>query len=286
MAALSSPPQADDTHRYLEDVLGDESTSPSTPWLWIAIVAVILLALAFSLGAYAERYSTKPAPIGPFEGEGASVPSTLVVHVVGQVNKPGVYNFPFDARVRDAIQKAGGPKKSADLNAINLAAWLEDGTQIVVPSKSTRAATMPDTTNESTPALPEASAPPLPEYSPPAFTQELPQPVPQSTPRPAEKKTPKAKAAKVLPDVPRETTKSGAESQNADPKYLEKNQINLNTATAEQLELLPNVGPALAQKIVDYRQQNGPFKSVDELDNVSGIGEKTLEKLRPLVTIQ
>jgi competence protein ComEA len=61
--------------------------------------------------------------------------------------------------------------------------------------------------------------------------------------------------------------------------------INLNTATLDQLEGLPGIGPALGQRILDYRQLHGPFASVDELVNVSGIGEKRMEDLRPLVTV-
>jgi competence protein ComEA len=61
--------------------------------------------------------------------------------------------------------------------------------------------------------------------------------------------------------------------------------VNLNTATAEQLDALPGVGPVLAQRIVDWRNQHGRFASVDELSNVSGIGDAKLADLKPLLTV-
>lgn len=60
--------------------------------------------------------------------------------------------------------------------------------------------------------------------------------------------------------------------------------VNINTADAERLATLKGIGPALAQRIIDYREQNGAFKSVDELRNVRGIGEKKFDALKDKVT--
>jgi comEA protein len=61
--------------------------------------------------------------------------------------------------------------------------------------------------------------------------------------------------------------------------------VDLNRATAEDLDALPGVGPALAQRIVDYRQAHGPFKQLDDLREVSGIGPQNLQKLKPLLNL-
>jgi competence protein ComEA len=61
--------------------------------------------------------------------------------------------------------------------------------------------------------------------------------------------------------------------------------LNINTAAAGELELLPGIGPALAQRIVEYRDAHGPFNTIEELQNVSGIGPATLDELRSLITV-
>ena len=59
--------------------------------------------------------------------------------------------------------------------------------------------------------------------------------------------------------------------------------VNINTATSEQLQLLPRVGPALASRIIEFRETSGPFRSVDEIIAVRGIGESSFEKLEPYI---
>ena len=61
--------------------------------------------------------------------------------------------------------------------------------------------------------------------------------------------------------------------------------VNVNTATAEQFEALPGIGPSTAKRIVSYREKNGPFKKLEDLMNVQGIGEKSFLKLRPHLSV-
>lgn len=72
----------------------------------------------------------------------------------------------------------------------------------------------------------------------------------------------------------------------AGPAAADSTLLNLNTATQAQIELLPGIGPALASRIIEHRTKNGPFKSITDLDAVSGIGPKMIDKLKPLVRFE
>jgi competence protein ComEA len=69
------------------------------------------------------------------------------------------------------------------------------------------------------------------------------------------------------------------------PTPFEGELVNINTADLTLLQTLPGIGPTTAQRIIDYREENGPFQIVDDLLKVAGIGPVTLDKLRPLVTV-
>jgi competence protein ComEA len=187
--------------------------------LLVAAVALVLILLAgrFVLGA---GTTTPAAPLPPPPAEGAGVtglPSgRVVVDVVGAVRRPGLYRLEQGSRIADAVARAGGATRKADLALINLAAPLADGEQVVVPKRGPGGAAVP------------------------------------------------GGAAAASPGAP------------AGP-------VHLSTATLEQLDALPGVGPVTAQKILDYRQEHGAFTSVDELDAVPGIGPARMDTLRDLV---
>jgi competence protein ComEA len=83
------------------------------------------------------------------------------------------------------------------------------------------------------------------------------------------------------PAAPPQATPIGS----SPPQTTASGRINVNTATVEQLDTLPGIGPALAGRIVSYRQQHGSFASIEELSNVSGISPKMVEALRDKITV-
>jgi len=181
-----------------------------------ACLGLVALIVVVAVGSYIFRSAT-PIPsvvVGSqlvAEAESISAPTelTVVVHVVGAVESPGVIELPENSRIVDALAKAGGARDDAVLSGINLARVLFDGEQIVVPS---------------------------------------------------------------LGDEPLEV------SDNAPPGL-----VSLSRGTSAELETLPRVGPATAARIIAWREENGPFTSVDDVLAVSGIGPATLEGFRSLV---
>jgi competence protein ComEA len=93
----------------------------------------------------------------------------------------------------------------------------------------------------------------------------------------------RAALAAALLVVP--VTAAVAQNDKPAPAAAAKAAVNLNTATIDQLEELPGVGRATAQRILEYRQKSGGFKKIEELMNVKGIGEKSFLKLKPLIVV-
>ena len=173
----------------------------------LLLAAALLVAGRHLAGA---GTATAPADAQPLEAVEASAPAALVVHVVGAVRRPGLYRVREGSRIADAVERAGGATRRADLSLVNLAAPVADGGQVVVPRRA-----------------------------------------------------------------PAVGADGGGAAAAAGP-------VHLNTATLEQLDELPGIGPSTAQKILDFRDEHGAFTSVDELDAVPGIGPARLEQLREL----
>ena len=155
----------------------------------------------------------------------------VVVHVIGEVNNPGVVTLKEGARIIDAINKTKKKTEEADLSKINLAYVIEDGTQIYIPR-----------INEN-----------LNEIE--LMTQ----------------------------DAGSSTIISNSETDNEENSKEVK--VNINTANKEKLETLPGIGETTAQKIIDYREANGKFNSIEDIKNVSGIGDAKFNSLKDKITV-
>lgn len=187
------------------------------------------------------------------QGGGASGEATVRVHVAGAVNNPGVYTLPAQGRAVDAIAAASGAAADADLDRVNLAGALSDGVQIYVPHRGETAAPAQIQPNGGTANAGQANAANGAAQN-------------------------GASQGGTQPQPARTLTPAGSAQKGSTP-------VNINTATAEELQTLPRIGPAMAQRIIAWREAHGGFRSVDELDAVPGIGPSMLENLRPLVTV-
>ena len=179
-----------------------------------AAVVVLLLLADPAPRRQRERGAGRDAGAACREAESRQRRSSLVIDVAGAVRRPGLYRLREGSRIDDAIAAAGGPTAKAQLGAVNLAAPVADGEQVVVPGRGAAGVV--------------GGGPP---------------------------------AAGSSPSAP----------------------LDLNSATLEQLENLPGIGPVTAQKILDYRQQHGAFHSVAELQGVPGIGPAHMAQLKGLV---
>ena len=200
-----------------------------------------------------EAFPQPPAAapvVRPNEAPVVSTPppaSEIVVHVAGAVKKPGVYRLSPDARNDDALKAAGGPTENADTDRINLAARAEDGSQLYVPTKQEASGGGAETGSAVTNAANKSGS------------------------------------------------KSGAAHPNAagegsgKPEKLKtpgEGTVNINTAGAEELQRLPGIGPAMAERILSFRKENGSFQAPEDLMNVTGIGEKKFAKMQPFVKVR
>lgn len=179
---------------------------------WAAVAAALVFAAVRALsggaGEAAPPVRVEGGQAGAERAAGEPSRAGLYVHVAGAVRRPGLYRVPEGSRVAVALERAGGPKRTAELAAVNLAAPVEDGQQVVVPARGAAA--------------------------------------------------------------PARTAATGAPEA----------QLSLATATADQLDGLDGIGPTLAERILAFRDKNGGFRSIDQLREVEGIGEKRFDALK------
>lgn len=152
----------------------------------------------------------------------------VTVHVIGEVNNPGVVTLNEGARIIDAINAAGDKTEEADLSRINLAYIIEDGVQIYVPRIGEK----------------------------------------------REEYIIENAGDGILTD-----SLAFSDDENKEIK------VNINNASLEKLQSLPGIGSSTAQKIIEYRNKNGKFKEIEDIKNISGIGDAKFENLKEFITI-
>ncbi|MHB9058407.1 MAG: helix-hairpin-helix domain-containing protein [Bacillota bacterium] len=184
------------------------------------------------------------------DGQGSGGPDgeaapLIVVHVAGAVKEPGVYKLPQGSRVVDALTAAGGVTTDAAADWLNLAAKVVDGEKVYVPNKKEVAAARGTGAATGRGGTASGGAGGLGGLAGPGST---------------------GGGALAPPGV-----------------GLVGGKVNLNLADQAALETLPGIGPALAQRILAYRTSHGSFQSIEELRNVSGIGERKFAEIKDLV---
>lgn len=178
----------------------------------------------------------------------SATPSSIRVHVIGRVNDPGVHEIPVNGRIIDAIDAAGGMASGAHPGSLNMAQPVCDGCQILIPASGNGKVIAPSGVQGGG-GSPDGQ---------PALGGAL-------------------SGAVAVPGG------NGAAAQGA-PASGE--QVDLNTATVEQLQTIDGVGPVMAERIFTWRQEHGRFTSVDELQEIDGIGPKKFAKLKDRVRVQ
>ncbi len=148
-------------------------------------------------------------------------PTAVVVYVTGAVARPGLYTVGSEARVAEVVEQAG-PLPEADLARVQMAARLQDGQMVVVPTRAS-------------------------------------------------------------PDVGH--ARGGTAGSSSEPTVPGEQPIDINRATVDDLQRLPGVGPILAQRIVSYRETNGPFRRPEQLAEVPGISPRMVEEWAGLITV-
>ena len=190
--------------------------------LFVGLACAVLFAALAPKGQTAVVVPGGGAPEAGASGDPAvstEAPSAagIFVHILGAVTRPGLYELREGDRAVDAVAAAGGFAEGADQSGLNLARFVTDGEQIVVPQVGQAPVAGP----------------------------------------------------------------GGAVSGGA----VVPGKVNINTADAAALETLPRVGPAMAERILAWRDENGRFSAIEDLMSVTGIGEKTFDGLRDLVTV-
>lgn len=189
--------------------------------------------------------------------------SKIIVEAKGELITPGVYELDSESRLQDLVNKAGGFKKDAYYDNINLSMKLKDEMVLFVYDKNTMKKFNALNNNLGYVSNNKSQTCIVESYNINECLQK--------------KESVIVKSETKTNDVNTNTSSTNDNTQNKI--------ININTAGIEELSTLTGIGEAKAQKIIDYRNENGGFKSIEEIMNVSGIGKATYEKFKASITV-
>lgn len=236
-------------------------------------IVIIVIILVIGIIAYYYINSTKEVYTG-FDTENTletketeneeiveETQNKIVVHITGAVKNNGIVEVKEKARINDVVEAAGGLTEDADLENVNLAYVVEDGQKIYIPSKGEKensenqeSSKGKNNLNENTEATNTNSN--------------------NTNTKNTDKKN-------ILEDI---ITNLPEGMIIEDVKVIE-GLININKASASELQILPGIGESTANKIIEYRNKNGKFKTIEELKNVSGIGDSKFNAIKDLICV-
>lgn len=189
--------------------------------LTVMLLSVLSVTLVGCIKEKNERYILSPASEANKASDNeedntdlALALDEIVVHIKGEVNNPGIYSLPKDARLYQLVEEAGGLTENADIKNVNLAIILKDQEDKYIPA-----------------------------------------------------------IGEVI------------EAQPIVSENKLDNRVRINYATKEELKSLPGIGDAIADRIIEYRSQKGGFKRIEDIKNVSGIGDKKFEDIKSRITV-
>ena len=169
----------------------------------------------------------------------------IYVYITGEVNSPGVVLLNNGSRIVDAIEAAGGVTDKANITKVNLVYILQDGMKINIPNQNDLK------NNENF------------EYITMSSGDE-----------------------KNDANINNSASNTSSEKSSSNKESAFKiSVVNINTATQTELETLPGIGPSLALKIINYRKENGKFSSIEDIKNVSGIGDAKFENIKNYIRV-
>ena len=222
----------------------------------IVILCVIILFFLDKKDASSEGYnyleiSEESINSNTTENNNTEVQNNIYIHIMGEVKNPGVVIAKEGDRIKDIIEKAGGTTEKADLKNINLAYKVEDGQKINIPN-------IDENKNEN-------------------VLQEKDDEKNKSTTNNTNNTN--NKNAKNVNHITKSSGTNVIVDGNNNDDESKSSKVNINTATQTELETLNGIGPSTASKIIKYRNEKGKFKKIEDIKNVSGIGEAKFKKI-------